>query len=306
MRDDPADRLSTPMLDSIVQGARRLGRTDAPRTARRCARRFRRSSTRCSASTSRARSPVRRSATTSRVYPALGLAGGACEGYGLLLDIHDPAHPVRLDAVADTNFSYWHSATFNNDGTKLLFTDEWGGGGAPKCRATDPHDWGADAIFSIDEQQAALPELLQAAGAADAAGELRGAQRLAHPDSRPRRDGAGVVSGRRVGVRLDGRQASAGDRVLRSRPARSRRRWSIGGSWSAYWYNGVIVSSEIARGLDIFELTPSALLTQNEIDAAKTVHLDYLNVQDQPHFIVAADASRWRARTWTSSSGPVA
>ncbi len=83
------------------------------------------------------------------VYPQLGLAGGACEGHGLLLDISDPAHPQRLDAVADSNFSYWHSATFNNDGTKILFSDEWGGGGAPKCRATDPRNWGADAIFTI-------------------------------------------------------------------------------------------------------------------------------------------------------------
>src|SRR5205823_2170887 len=81
------------------------------------------------------------------VYPAIGLAGGACAGYGLLLDIHDVAHPRRIFAVSDSNFSYWHSATFNNDGTKLLFTDEWGGGGGPKCRATDRHEWGADAIF---------------------------------------------------------------------------------------------------------------------------------------------------------------
>ena len=60
---------------------------------------------------------------------------------------------------------------------------------------------------------------------------------------------------------------------------------AMGGSWSAYWYNGVIVSSEIARGLDIFELTPSAFISQNEIDAAKTVHLDYLNAQGQPKFV---------------------
>src|SRR5439155_1482837 len=83
------------------------------------------------------------------VYPAIGLAAGACGGYGLLLDIRDVAHPTRRDAVADSNFSYWHSATFNNNGTKLLFSDEWGGGGQPKCRATDKHEWGADAIFTL-------------------------------------------------------------------------------------------------------------------------------------------------------------
>ncbi|MGH7677844.1 MAG: LVIVD repeat-containing protein, partial [Gemmatimonadaceae bacterium] len=83
------------------------------------------------------------------VYPSLGLAGGACEGMGILLDIKDPTNPIRLDAVADTNFSYWHSATFNHDGTSMLFSDEWGGGGAPKCRATDPKEWGANAIFKV-------------------------------------------------------------------------------------------------------------------------------------------------------------
>ncbi|MGE5927697.1 MAG: LVIVD repeat-containing protein, partial [Gemmatimonadota bacterium] len=83
------------------------------------------------------------------VYPAIGYAGGACEGYGLLLDIKDVANPRRVDAVADSNFSYWHSATFNNDGTKVLFSDEWGGGGGAKCRATDKKEWGANAIFTI-------------------------------------------------------------------------------------------------------------------------------------------------------------
>src|SRR5207253_340233 len=80
---------------------------------------------------------------------AIGLAGGACEGYGFLLDIRDPANPRRIAAVADSNFSYWHSATFNNSGTKVLFSDEWGGGGQPKCRATDRREWGADAIFTL-------------------------------------------------------------------------------------------------------------------------------------------------------------
>jgi hypothetical protein len=71
------------------------------------------------------------------LYPEIGLAGGACEGYGLLIDISDPVNPVRIAAVADSNFSYWHSATFNNDGSSILFSDEWGGGGGPKCRVDD-------------------------------------------------------------------------------------------------------------------------------------------------------------------------
>ena len=136
------------------------------------------------------------------VFPEVGLAAGACSGNGILLDISDPVHPVRLDQVVDKNFAYWHSATFNNDGTKVIFTDEWGGGTRPRCRATDPPNWGADAIFDIVDREAAVRRLLQDAGAADRAGELRRAQRLAHSGAGPRHHGAGVVSGRRVGVRL--------------------------------------------------------------------------------------------------------
>jgi len=87
------------------------------------------------------------------VYPQIGLAGGACAGLGLLLDIHDAAHPVRLDMAADANMSFWHSATFNNDGTKVLFSDEWGGGSQPRCRATDKMEWGSDALFTIENKK---------------------------------------------------------------------------------------------------------------------------------------------------------
>ena len=134
-------------------------------------------------------------------------AGGACEGYGLLLDIHDPAHPVRIDAAADSNFSYWHSATFNNDGTKVLFSDEWGGGGAPKCRATDPKQWGADALFTIDASHKMHFQGYYKMPAPQTSQE----NCVAHngsliPDAGPRHHGAGVVSGRHLGVRLDGRR----------------------------------------------------------------------------------------------------
>jgi hypothetical protein len=127
------------------------------------------------------------------VYPAIGLAGGACEGYGLLIDIKNPSAPYRLDAVADSNFSYWHSATFNNDGTKVLFSDEWGGGSQPKCRATDPRAWGADALFSIDANRKMHFEGYYKLRATGRDGELRRAQRIAHPI--PGRDVmAGMVS----------------------------------------------------------------------------------------------------------------
>jgi hypothetical protein len=218
------------------------------------------------------------------VYPALGLAGGACGGYGLLLDIRNPANPVRLDAAADTNFSYWHSATFNNDGTKLLFSDEWGGGGAPKCRASDPKEWGADAIFTIENGKLKFHSYYKLPAAQTAEENC-----VAHNGSLipiPGRD-VMVQAWYQGGISVfewtdpdHPKEIAFFDRG----PADSTR-MSMGGSWSVYWYNGSIVSSEIARGLDVAELTPSEFISQNEIDAAKTVHMDYLNTQGQPKFV---------------------
>ncbi len=86
-------------------------------------------------------------------FPEIGLAAGACSGNGILMDVTDPANPKRLDEVIDPGFAYWHSATFNNDGSKVIFTDEWGGGGRPRCRAQDPLTWGADAFYDIVDGQ---------------------------------------------------------------------------------------------------------------------------------------------------------
>ena len=152
------------------------------------------------------------------VYPALGLAGGACEGHGLLLDISDPVNPMRLDAVADSNFAYWHSATFNNDGTQDPLLRRMG----RRRRAEVPRHRQAGVGRQRDlhdrEPQAEVRELLQDPRRPDGERELRRAQRLADPDPGPRRDGAGVVSGRHLGVRLDRRGQSDGDRLLRPRP----------------------------------------------------------------------------------------
>ncbi len=159
------------------------------------------------------------------VYPEIGLAGGACGGYGLLLDIKDVANPKRIDQAADINMSFWHSATFSNDGTKILFSDEWGGGSQPRCRDTDKLEWGANALFTIENGKMHVQELLQAAGGADVARELRRAQRLADPDSRARSHGPGLVSGRDLGVRLDRRRRSR-RRSRTSIAVRSTRRGS--------------------------------------------------------------------------------
>ncbi len=218
------------------------------------------------------------------VYPQIGLAGGACEGHGLLLDISDPAHPVRLDAASDSNFSYWHSATFNNDGTKLLFSDEWGGGGAPKCRASDPRDWGADALFSIVNHKLVFQSYYKLP-----APQTSQENCVAHNGSLipiPGRDvmvQAWYQGGISVFDWTDIKHPT--EIAFFDRGPTDSTRMAAGGSWSAYWYNGYIVSSEIARGLDILQLKPSVLLSQNEIDAAKTVKFDEFNTQGQPALV---------------------
>jgi hypothetical protein len=218
------------------------------------------------------------------VFPAIGLAGGACGGYGFLLDIRDPAHPARLGAVSDVNFSYWHSATFNNDGTKLLFSDEWGGGSQPKCRATDKPEWGADAIFALENGKMVFKSYYKLP-----APQTPQENCVAHNGSLipiPARD-VMVQAWYQGGISVFDWTDAAHPKEIAyfDRGPVDSTRMAMGGSWSVYYYNGAIVSSEIARGLDIFELAPSAFISQNEIDAAKTVHLDYLNTQGQPKFV---------------------
>ena len=228
------------------------------------------------------------------VYPAIGLAGGACGGYGLLLDIRDPAHPVRLGAVADSNFSYWHSATFNNDGTKILFSDEWGGGGAPKCRAGDKMEWGADAIFELVNNRMVMKSYYKMPAAQTSLENC-----VAHNGSLipiPGRD-VMIQAWYQGGVSVfDWTDASHPKEIaFFDRGPSAPDHMGPGGSWSVYWYNGVMVSSEILRGLDIFELVPSAFISQNEIDAAKSVHVDYTNTQGQTKIVWPATFSLARA-----------
>jgi hypothetical protein len=228
------------------------------------------------------------------VYPAIGLAGGACGGYGLLLDIHDVANPRRIGAVADSNFSYWHSATFNNDGTKILFSDEWGGGGQPKCRATDKPEWGADAIFTLAGNTMTFRSYFKMP-----APQTANENCVAHNGSLipvPGRD-IMVQSWYQGGISVfDWTDAAHPKEIAFFDRGPVDSTTMVGaGSWSAYWYNGVIVSSEIARGLDIFELTPSAFMSQNEIDAAKLVHFDYFNAQGQPRIVWPANVVVARA-----------
>jgi hypothetical protein len=215
------------------------------------------------------------------VYPAVGLAGGACGGYGLLIDIRDPVNPKRLQAVGDTNFAFWHSATFNNDGTKVLFTDEWGGGTQAKCRADDPIDWGGDAIFTLRDGR-----LTQGAYFKMPAAQTRQENCVAHNGSLvpvPGRDL--MVQGWYQGGLdvIDFTDANHPFEIAYfDRGPLDSTKMVTAGYWAGYWYNGHIIGSEIARGLDVFELTPSPWLSQNEIDAAKLVHWDTFNPQLQP------------------------
>ena len=217
-------------------------------------------------------------------YSAIGLAAGACSGNGIILDIKDPANPKRVDAVNDPNYSYWHSASFSNDGKKVVFTDEWGGGLGARCRANDPNVWGADSIFRLD------------------GGKLKFASYYKMPSAQG--DTENCVAHNGSIIPIPGRDIMAqawyqgGISIMDFTDADHPKEIAyfdrgpidpnmlvLGGSWSAYWYNGHIYSSEISRGLDIFELTPSQFLTKNEIEAAKSVHVAELNVQNQQKIV---------------------
>ena len=214
------------------------------------------------------------------VFSELGIGAGACSGNGILLDIRDPANPRRVDDVFDPNFAYWHSATFNNDGSKVIFTDEWGGGSAPRCQASDRREWGANAIFTIANRDLTP----------------RGYYKLPAPQTETENcvahNGSIIpVPGRDIMVQAwyQGgisifdftNPANPMEIAFFDRGPLTTSELVLGGHWSAYWYNGLIYGSEIIRGLDVFALTPSEHLSQNEIDAAKLVRMDHFNPQSQ-------------------------
>ena len=228
------------------------------------------------------------------VYPEIGLAGGACGGYGLLLDIKDVANPKRIDQAADINMSFWHSATFSNDGTKILFSDEWGGGSQPRCRETDKLEWGANALFTIDNGKMNFKSYYKIPAAQTSFENC-----VAHNGSLI------PIPGREVMVQgwyqggisvFDWTDPAKPQEIAYfDRGPLDGTRLITAGSWSVYWYNGMIVSSEIQRGLDIFELLPSGLLSKNEIDAAKTVRFDFLNAQEQRKLVWPPSFAKARA-----------
>jgi hypothetical protein len=202
------------------------------------------------------------------VFPEGNLAAGACSGNGILFDITDPAKPRRLDAVLDEGFAYWHSATFNNDGTKVLFTDEWGGGSRPRCRAWDPLSWGANAIYDIVDNKLEFRGYFKMP-----APQLESENCVAHNGSIvpvPGRDifvQAWYQGGLSVIDFTD--SANPVEIAYFDRGPIDAEELIVGGFWSTYWYQGLIYGTEIVRGLDILELVPSEHLSANEIAAAK-------------------------------------
>ena len=227
-------------------------------------------------------------------YPWAQLLGGACSGNGLLLSTKNVTKPVRLDDVADAAFSFWHSATFNNDATKLLFSDEWGGGTQPMCQSTHPPMWGGDAVFDI--QGTGDGRHLRFGGYFKMpAWQTATENCVAHNGSLvpvPGRDIMAQAFYQGGATVFDfTNSASIKEIAYFDRGPIDGNSLIIGGYWSVYYYNGFLYGSEIARGLDVFQLTPSPYLSQNEIDAAKLATREGcgatndLNVQCQAHYV---------------------
>jgi uncharacterized protein (DUF305 family) len=215
------------------------------------------------------------------VFPELKLAAGACSGNGILLDISNPMKPKRIDDVADPGFAYWHSATFNNDGTKVLFTDEWGGGTQARCRASDPMTWGANAFYSIDDGKLNFESYFKID-----APQSEQENCVAHNGSMvpvPGRDifvQAWYQGGISVIDFTDTREPQ--EIAFFDRGPIHDERLIVGGYWSTYWYNGKIYGTEIIRGLDVLALEPSEFLTENELAAALLADMgDRFNPQQQ-------------------------
>ena len=312
--DDPADPdnslfrldvikvpLKNPEKAEVVTGARIFTNLDpAPRAASRPARAFRRPGADSSAPPPRPTGP--RNCHDVTAYPAAKLLAGACASYGLLVDISNPEKPVRLDARSDTNFSLWHTAVFSNDGKKVVFTDEWGGGTSPMCQGNSMMEMGGNTILTIDPKKKYKQHSYFKIPTAQTAEE----NCVSH------NGGLIPVPGRDImvqgwyqgGVSVmeftnpdDPKELAYFDRgpidpapgadVPVAAPAAGGRgnRGTIGGSWGAYYWNGLIYSSELDRGFDILELQPSDQLSKNEIEAAKLVRFEQCNPQSQPKIV---------------------
>tara|TARA_R110000868_G_scaffold51823_15_gene163942 strand:+ start:33758 stop:35596 length:1839 start_codon:yes stop_codon:yes gene_type:complete len=236
----------------------------------------------------------RESSTTDQchditVFPEAGLAAGACSGNGILIDIEDPEHPVRISEISDPNMVYWHAAIFNNDASKVVFTDEWGGGIAAHCLSSDPERWGANIVADITEDGLEPRGFFKIPGEQ---GEVENC--VAHNGGLvpvPGRDimlqgwysgGISMIdftdSDNPVEIAFFDRGPISSDELY------------LAGNWAAYWYNGRIYAPEIVRGIDILRLVPSAYLSANEIAAAESIHHAESNPQTQQRYVWPQEA----------------
>ena len=235
-------------------------------------------------------------------YPALNLLAAACQTHSILVDISNPEKPIRIDALTDTNnFQGRHTAAFSNDGKKLIQTDEWGGGTGPMCQASSMNELGGNTIISLDAKKKQAQHGYFKLPAAQSAEEncvshnggiipvpgrdlyvqgwyQGGVDVMDFTDQdKPTEiayyDRGSINPPKPVDVPAAAAAAAAGVRGGGN---------TIGGSWGAYYWNGLIFSSELDRGMDIYELQPSANLSANELAAAKLVVFKEYNPQSQP------------------------
>lgn len=207
-------------------------------------------------------------------YPKRKIAAGACMGDGIIMDIRNPQKPKVIERVSDPNFSFWHSATFTNDGDKVVFTDELGGGGAATCDVETGPTHGANAIYGLSKQN-----------------QLR-FQSYFKID-RHQNDSENCVSHNGSLIPVDGKDIMVqswymgGTSVWDFTDARRPREIGYfergpaagddgGGTWSSYYYNGHIYSSDLGKGFDVLKFTHP--LT----NSAKSVKMGEFNPQSQP------------------------
>lgn len=236
------------------------------------------------------------------VFPSKKIAAGACSGNGILFDIADPLNPKRIDVATDTTFAYWHSATFNNDGTKVIFTDEWGGGGRPRCKASDPKTWGANAIYDIVDGKLVF--------------------RAHYKMPAPQSDKENCVAHNGSIIPVPGRDLfaqawyqgglSVMDFTDSAKPVEiayfdrgpiDAKQMVLGGYWSVYWYKGHIYGTEITRGVDVFALRESEHLTEAEIAAAKAAVYEGGRFNPQTQTQVTWDAAKIDAAAASRKGG---
>jgi hypothetical protein len=230
-------------------------------------------------------------------YPAYHLLAAACSSHAIMVDISNPEKPVRLSALTDTNnFQGRHTAGFSNDGKKTLWTDEWGGGTGPMCQAGSIMELGGNTIVISSADNKTLKQ--------HAYFKLPAAQ-TAQENCVSHNGGLIPVPGRDLYVQgwyqggVDVMDFTDADHPFEiayfdrgpidppsdTSNASARSRYTIGGSWGAYYWNGYVYSSELDRGFDVYELTPSEQLSANELAAAKLVTLKEYNPQSQPKLV---------------------